>query len=82
MKPIQKIFYLLFDDAAKQAVDTFCDLHGMMQITVVSRLLNWFLRQDEVVQATILGALSKPADVANASLTILRRLADAEEKQA
>ncbi len=49
---------LQLDADAKDGLDRFCEERGMMQVTVLSRLATWFVRQDEVIQASVLGHLS------------------------
>jgi hypothetical protein len=79
MNPIRPVIRLQVDLPAKQALDALCELRGMTQISVMSRLVNWFVGQDEVVQATILGLLSESA-IASLPRTILQRIVDAPEK--
>lgn len=52
------VIRLQLDVAAKQQLDKLCERRGMTQIAVLSRLVKWFGRQDEVVQASVLGLLS------------------------
>jgi hypothetical protein len=52
------VIRLQLDIPAKQQLDKLCDKRGMTQIAVLSRLVKWFGRQDEVVQASVLGLLS------------------------
>jgi hypothetical protein len=52
------VIRLQLDVAAKQQLDKLCEKRGMTQIAVLSRLVKWFGRQDEVVQASVLGLLS------------------------
>lgn len=42
-------------------LDEFCGRRGMTQLAVVSRVVEWFGTQDEVVQASVLGLLSDEA---------------------
>ena len=39
----------------RQKVDDLCDRYGMMQYRLLSRLVEWFLAQDELTQAICLG---------------------------
>lgn len=55
------IIRIQLDLAAKQALDALCEQRGMTQIAVMSRLVSWFSRQNEVVQASVLGSLSDAA---------------------
>jgi hypothetical protein len=52
------VIRLQLDVNAKRQIDDVTDKRGMTQIAVLSRLVKWFSRQDEVVQASILGLLS------------------------
>jgi len=53
------VIRLELDVAAKQALDDLCELRGMTQIAVLSRLVKWFAVQDEVLQAAVLDLLSE-----------------------
>jgi hypothetical protein len=52
------VIRLQLDIVAKQQLDKLCEKRGMTQIAVLSRLVKWFGKQDEVVQASVLGLLS------------------------
>ncbi|HEX8910852.1 MAG TPA: hypothetical protein VF796_00735 [Humisphaera sp.] len=52
------VIRLQLDLQAKQKLDDLCEAKGMTQIAVLSRLVTWFGRQDEVIQASVLGLLS------------------------
>jgi hypothetical protein len=52
------IIRLQLDMVAKQQLDKLCEKRGMTQIALLSRLLKWFGRQDEIIQASVLGLLS------------------------
>ena len=54
----QTIVRLQLDPGAKQVLDKLCDRRGMTQLAVMSRLVTWFGRQDQVIQASVLGLLS------------------------
>jgi hypothetical protein len=62
--------------SVKQALDDLCERRGMTQISVVSRLVHWMLRQDEVVQASVMSLLSEEV-VGELSHILLKRLATA-----
>lgn len=49
----------------------------MTQIAVLSRVVRWFVAQDEIVQASILGLLSEAA-LGDLSRVLLTRLASGE----
>jgi len=52
------VIRIQLDLSAKQALDELCRKRGMTQIAVLSRLVTWFSRQDEVIQASVLQGLS------------------------
>ncbi len=43
----------------KEKLDELCDSRGMTQIAVMSRLVDWFCEQNELVQAAVLGQISE-----------------------
>lgn len=52
------IVRIQLDLAAKRELDKLCDRRGMTQIAVMSRMVQWFVKQDEFVQTAVLGGLS------------------------
>ena len=72
------VIRLQLDVAAKQQLDKLCERRGMTQIAVLSRLVKWFGRQDEVVQASVLGLLSDEM-LGDLSHVLLKRLASTSE---
>lgn len=70
------VIRLQLDIAAKQQLDKLCEKRGMTQIAVLSRLVKWFGRQDEVVQASVLGLLSDEM-LGELAPILLNRLSDA-----
>ena len=62
---------------AKQTLDDFCERRGATQISVVSRLVLWFGRQEEPVQASIMGFLSDE-NLAPAARALLEKIAAAD----
>ena len=81
MNPKRPIVRLQVDIGAKEALDALCELRGMTHIAVTSRLLKWFVAQDEVVQATILGLVSDSA-VAKLPEMLLKRIAGQTDRPA
>lgn len=69
------VIRLQLDIAAKQQLDKLCEKRGMTQIAVLSRLVKWFGRQDEVVQASVLGLLSDEM-LGDLGEILLKRLAN------
>ncbi|MGA2440956.1 MAG: hypothetical protein ABSH08_08355 [Tepidisphaeraceae bacterium] len=49
------------DAGAKEELDELCDKRGMTQIAVMSRLVGWFVKQDDVIQTAVMASLSEPA---------------------
>ena len=51
---------------AKDSLTGFCDRVGMTQVAAMSRMVEWFSEQGEVVQAAIMGLYPKDirADIA------------------
>jgi hypothetical protein len=47
------------DSTIKNELDDLCEHRGMTQIAVMSRLVDWFTKQDELIQTAILSALSE-----------------------
>ena len=47
---------------AKDRVNEMCERRGMTQVAMLSRLVEWFSEQTELVQAVVLGQL--PAEIA------------------
>ena len=72
------VIRLQLDVSAKQQLDKLCERRGMTQIAVLSRLVKWFGRQDEVVQASVLGLLSDEM-LGDLSQVLLKRLAGTSE---
>lgn len=52
------IMRIQLDSATKADLDELCDKRGMTQIAVMSRLVDWFIRQDDLIQVAVLSALT------------------------
>lgn len=76
--PHRAVIRLQLIVAAKRKLDDECEQRGMTQIAALSRLVEWFVEQDEVVKATILGQLSA-AVAAPAARQILERIARGDQ---
>ena len=61
MLPSRASVRVELDPTAKERVEQVCHRKGMTQIAIVSRLVDWFVRQPEVVQRAILGQFSEHA---------------------
>ena len=53
------ILRIQMDQQIKGRLGKFCEKRGMTQVAMMSRIANWFLAQDETVQAMVLGSLSE-----------------------
>src|ERR1700722_19592418 len=52
------IMRIQLDAGSKEELDEFCDKRGMTQIAVMSRLVGWFIKQDDVIQTAVMASLS------------------------
>jgi hypothetical protein len=55
------IMRIQLDTSAKSELDKFCMDRGMTQIAVMSRLVDWFVQQDQVIQTAVMASLSDGA---------------------
>jgi len=68
------IMRIQLDSSAKAELDKVCDRRGMTQIAVMSRLVGWFVRQDEVIQTAVLSSLGDNT-LAKLAKQLLKQLA-------
>ncbi len=68
------IVVIRMDAQSKNRLDTLCQKLGMTQLAVTTRMANWFLSQNDTVQAVVLGSLSKES-MRPLVRTLLRRVA-------
>jgi hypothetical protein len=52
------VMRIQLDASAKDDLDDLCEKRGMTQIAVMSRLVGWFVKQDDVIQAAVMSSLS------------------------
>ena len=52
------IMRIQLDTGSKEELDEFCDKRGMTQIAVMSRLVGWFVKQDEIIQTAVMASLT------------------------
>jgi predicted transcriptional regulator len=52
------IMRIQLDSGTKHELDGLCEKRGMTQIAVMSRLVRWFVKQDDTIQAAVLESLS------------------------
>jgi predicted transcriptional regulator len=76
----RSIMRLQLDTQAKIKLDKLCEKRGMTQIAVMTRVVNWFVNQDETIQALVLGALSEAALGPLAKMLLQKIVKDEESK--
>jgi hypothetical protein len=59
--------------SSKTKLDAFCDRTGMTKVAVVSRLIDWFCNQTDVIQTIVQGLVPKAIEADVATL-VLRNL--------
>jgi hypothetical protein len=60
-------------DTAKEAAEALCKRHGMMQYSLLSRLVEWFVSQDETIHFAVLAAIPAELRTDVAKLLLARR---------
>jgi len=68
------IMRIQLDADAKEDLDRLCDKRGMTQIAVMSRLVGWFVKQDDVIQTAVMASLSEPT-LGRLAKQVLKRIA-------
>jgi len=61
--------------SAKGKLSELSDRNGMTQVSIMSRLVEWFMAQPDVIQAAVLGRYPHEIEQDVAGM-ILRRMAD------
>jgi hypothetical protein len=74
--PRRFIIRIELTQSAKGKLAEISDYNGMTQVSVASRLMEWFAAQPELIQAAVLGRYPKEIQVDIAKL-ILQRMANA-----
>lgn len=59
---------------AKQKLDALCEQRGMTQIAVMSRLVDWFVEQDDLIQGSVLRHINVADDSEIAQILIDRMI--------
>jgi hypothetical protein len=54
----RSIMRIQLDVMAKDELDKLCLKRGMTQISMMSRLVGWFVQQDEVIQTAVMSSVS------------------------
>ena len=57
----RSIMRIQLDGDAKTEIDKICAKRGMTQIAVMSRLVGWFVQQDDIIQTAVMSTLSDSA---------------------
>jgi hypothetical protein len=75
---------LQLDNEAKARLDMVCKRRGMTQIALMTRLVNWFIQQDDYILTEVLRTLSdgSMASLAKSRLRTLSRLKTLDELSA
>ena len=68
------IMRIQLDATAKGDLEKFCEKRGMTQIAVMSRLVGWFVRQDDLIQTAVMGSISETS-LAKLARQMLKHLA-------
>ena len=68
------IMRIQLDARAKEELDELCDRRGMTQIAVMSRLVGWFVKQDDMIQTAVMASLSDP-ELRRLARQLLKQLA-------
>ena len=76
--PKRAIVRLQLDLSAKNKLDDLCGHRGMTQITIMSRLVDWFTEQDDVTQTAILSRLA-PESLAPMARKLLEKMSRGEK---
>jgi hypothetical protein len=77
--PRRFVIRIELTQSAKGKLTELSDHNGMTQVSVMSRLVEWFTSQPELIQAAILGRYPKEIEEDVAKL-ILRRMANIPEQ--
>jgi hypothetical protein len=67
------VMRIQLDTASKDDLDNLCEKRGMTQIAVMSRLVSWFVKQDDVIQAAVMASLSDDS-LSRLAKQLLKRL--------
>ena len=77
----RSIMRIQVDADAKTELDRLCEKRGMTQIAVMSRLVGWFVQQDETIQTAVMATLSEGA-MSQLAKQMLKRLASERPESA
>ena len=71
--PRRVIMRIEIGAVARQKYADFIDAYGLIGVATTTRLIEWFLKQDEEIQTSILG-LHPMSDGSDISVKLLRRI--------
>jgi hypothetical protein len=75
------IMRIQLDASAKAELEKLCSKRGMTQIAVMSRLVGWFVRQDDLIQTAVMSTLSDAAIGQLAKQMLKKMSADARDSK-
>jgi hypothetical protein len=75
------IMRIQLDAPSKTELDKLCERRGMTQIAVMSRLVGWFIKQDDMIQTAVMSSLSDPA-MAQLAKQMLKNIASGKSGSA
>jgi hypothetical protein len=74
-QPRRFIMRIELTGPAKQKLSTLSDRHGMTQVAMMSRLVEWFASQNELIQGAVMGHY--PGEIAaDVAKLILKRMSN------
>jgi hypothetical protein len=71
------VIRIQLDENAKLQLDDLCRRRGMTHIAIMSRLVGWFCKQDDLIQASVLSMLEEEV-LAPLARRMLQRLANGD----
>jgi hypothetical protein len=73
----RSIMRIQLENSSKDRLESICKRRGMTQITVMSRLVDWFAMQDDYVQTAVLATLSDNS-MQSLAKTLLKKISTGE----
>jgi hypothetical protein len=73
MNAKRSIMRIQLDTISKDRLDEICQKRGMTQIAAMSRIVDWFGQQDELIQTSVLHNLSQ-ASLSEMAKSLLKKL--------
>jgi hypothetical protein len=75
---IRQVIKIAVTPAAKKLIEEFSEKNGMSEITLASRIYEWFAQQNDALRKGILGTLPEGFEVDVARLALERLAKDAK----